>query len=83
MAKLRLVHTEQHLYPEVNIGKVSELSEIYKLIKRQLFYKESMGKKIYYRVDENENVWMNFDYTDHYPGSKYLNNKIIGILKPK
>lgn len=76
----RLVHTKGHLYPEVKIGRLSDITKIYNLIKRQLFYKESMGNQIYYRVDSEKNIWLNFDYTGKYPGAKYLDNKIIGIL---
>jgi hypothetical protein len=76
----RLIHTKNHLYPEVKIGSLAELSMIYKLIKRNLFYKESLGRQIYYRVDSKDDVWLNFDYTGQYPGAKYLNQQIIGIL---
>lgn len=78
--EVRLIHTEGHLYPEVKIGSVENLSTIFDLIKRDLFYKESMGNQIFYRVDFENNVWLNFDYTGKYPGAKYLDNKIIGIL---
>lgn len=78
--QVRLIHTKNHLYPEVNVGNINDLSLIYNLIKRKLFYKESMGYKIYYRVDSQNNVWLNFDYTGKYPGAKYMDDKILGIL---
>lgn len=78
--EVRLVHTKNHIYPEVKVGKLTDMTQIYKLIKQNLFYKESIGNQIFYRIDAEKNIWMNFDYTGHYPGSKYLDNTIIGIL---
>ncbi|MDT8308967.1 MAG: hypothetical protein RQ866_05515, partial [Bacteroidales bacterium] len=77
---VRLVHTKGHLYPEVKIGKLTELEDIIYLIKRKLFLKESLGGKIYYHIDRNDNVWINFDYTNWYPGGKFMDEKIIGIM---
>jgi hypothetical protein len=76
----RLIHTKGHLYPEVMVGTTNEISKVYNLIKRNLFYKESMGSQIYYRVDTENKIWLNFDYTGHFPGAKYLDDQIIGIL---
>lgn len=77
---VRLIHTKKHLYPEVNVGKVKDLTLIHEAIKRQLFYKESLGYKLFYHIDKEDNIWLNFDYTGHYPGAKFMDQKIIGIL---
>lgn len=77
----RLIHTENHIYPEVKVGTTIELPSIIELIKTELFYKESLGKKVYYHLDSDGNVWLNFDYSGTYPGAKFMNEKIIGILK--
>jgi len=76
----RIVHTKHHLYPEVKVSKKEDFLNIVYLIKRELFYKESLGKRIYYHVDNEDNIWLNFDYTGKYPGAKYMSNEIIGIL---
>lgn len=77
----RLIHTENHIYPEVKVGTTRELPEIIELIKTDLFYKESLGKKVFYHLDNDGNVWLNFDYSGSYPGARFLHEKIIGILK--
>lgn len=76
----RLVHTKKHLYPEVNVGKKKDLSKIYYLVKRLLFYKESMGNQLFYHIDKEDNIWLNFDYTGKYPGAKFMDQQIIGLL---
>ncbi|HPD65790.1 MAG TPA: transglutaminase [Bacteroidia bacterium] len=75
----RIIRTEGHLYPEVKICQKQDFVK-YNLLIRQLFAEESKGKAIYYHLDADDNIWLNFDYTDHYPGGKFMNTKIIGIL---
>ncbi len=69
------VQTEQgsigHVYPEVLAGTVKDLENISYLIRQVLFVKENQDQPIYYHVDENGRVWLNFDYNDYYPGGKY------------
>ena len=76
----RLIHTKNHLYPEVKVGKKKDLTKIYFLVKRLLFYKESMGNQLFYHIDNEDNIWLNFDYTGRYPGAKFMDQQIIGIL---
>ena len=78
--QVRLIHTKKHLYPEVNVGKKADLTKIYYLVKRKLFYKESMGNKLFYHIDKEDNIWLNFDYTGAYPGARFMDQQIIGIL---
>lgn len=77
--KARIIRTEGHLYPEVKLCKKEEFVK-YNLLIRQLFEQESNGKSIFYHLDSEGYVWLNFDYTDHYPGGKFMNTKIVGIL---
>jgi len=79
-AEVRLVRTrvEQpdgesigHIYPEVKIGDQKALESAIYLIKEKLFPKESKGKDIFYHIDENGDVWLNFDYNDAFPGGAY------------
>jgi hypothetical protein len=79
--EVRIIHTEGHLYPEVKVGKEEDLNRIVFLIKRELFYKESLGERIFYHLDNEGNVWLNLDYTGKYPGARFLNEKILGILE--
>jgi hypothetical protein len=79
--EVRLVRTAGHLYPEVKVCKYEEFSGIVDLIKNRLFFKESLGERIYYHVDDWNNVWLNFDYTNIYPGGKFMSDEIIGILE--
>lgn len=76
----RVVHTERHLYPEVKVCHEDDFDDIIYLIKRKLFYKEALGKNIYYHRDSDGYIWLNFDYTDRYPGAPFMEDSILGIL---
>lgn len=60
-----------HVYPEVLVGNVKDLENITYLIKQVLFVQENNDKSIYYHLDNDNLVWLNFDYNDYYPGGKY------------
>jgi hypothetical protein len=75
----RIVRTIGHVYPEVKICHKQDFVK-YNLLIRQLFETESKGKDIFYHEDEEGYIWLNFDYTDRYPGGKFMNPKTIGIL---
>ncbi len=60
-----------HLYPEVKIGTIKDLETIAYLIKNKFFSRESKDKAIFYYIDKEDNVWLNFDYNEYYPGGKY------------
>lgn len=77
---VRIIHTKDHLYPEVKICKEADFLNIIYLIKRELFYKESLGQEIYYHIDDDKNIWLNFDYNGKFPGAKFMSNQIIGML---
>lgn len=70
-----------HLYPEVNIGDQKDLETVAYLIKNKLFAKESLDKSLYYYIDENGEVWLNFDYNDYYPGGPYQSLYRESVLK--
>jgi len=78
--EVRLIHTKNHLYPEVKICHISEFERIVNLIKRKLYLKESLGGSIYYHLDRDGYVWLNFDYTTRYPGGPFLDEAILGML---
>jgi hypothetical protein len=78
--EVRLIHTKSHLYPEVKICHQRDFDKIVNLIKRQLFLKESLGGSIYYHIDRDDYIWLNFDYTTRYPGGPFMDEAILGIL---
>ena len=76
----RLIHTKGHIYPEILIGTQADLEKVTFLIKNILFVNESKDKKLFYHVDERGQIWMNLDYTAHYPGGPFLSEEILGAL---
>ena len=76
----RIIHTTGHMYPEILIGRKKDLEPINYLIKRKLFPEESAGKSLYYHIDENNQVWLNLDYTAKYPGGPFMDEEILGVL---
>ncbi|MBA5791389.1 transglutaminase [Flavobacterium sp. xlx-214] len=76
----RLIHTKEHIYPEMLIGTKADLENIIYLIKEVLFEKESKGKTIHYHIDERGQVWLNLDYTAKYPGGPFMSEEILGEL---
>lgn len=79
--EVRLVRTTTHIYPEVKVCSSADFPGIINLIKNKLFFKESLGERIYYHLDDWDNIWLNFDYTNSYPGSEFMSDEIIGILE--
>lgn len=78
--KPRMIHTTGHLYPEIYIGDKQDLEEINYLIREELFVKETEGNSLHYHVDENEKIWLNLDYTENYPGGRFMEEEILGII---
>jgi predicted RNA-binding Zn-ribbon protein involved in translation (DUF1610 family) len=76
----RLVHTEGHLYPELLIGSRMDMEFVNYLVRRILFSDEAREQRLYYHVDEQGQVWLNLDYTAKYPGGKFMDEEILGIL---
>ena len=76
----RLIHTNDHIYPEMLIGTKRDLQNINFLIKKVLFVEESKGKQLHYHLDERGQIWLNLDYTANYPGGKFMSEEILGEL---
>jgi hypothetical protein len=76
----RLIHTDEHIYPEMLIGSQRDLQNIIYLIKKVLFVEESKGKQIHYHIDERGQIWLNLDYTEYYPGGRFMSEEILGEL---
>lgn len=77
---MRLIHTGKHMYPELLIGSEKELETVIYLINKELFVKESKGKTIYFHRDEKGKIWLNLDYTAHYPGGPFLGEEVLSVL---
>lgn len=76
----RLIHTDEHIYPEMLIGNQRDLDNVIFLIKKVLFVEESKNKEIHYHIDERGQIWLNLDYTAYYPGGKFMSEEILGEL---
>ena len=78
----RLVYTEDHIYPELLVGNEEDLDYVNQLIHEKLFPNESDGETLHYHKDEDGNIWLNLDYTAHYPGGKFLGDEVIECIYP-
>lgn len=76
----RMILTKGHLYPEVYIGKKQDLEDINYLIREKLFVKETEGQSLHYHIDENENIWLNLDYTERFPGGRFMDDAVLGVI---
>lgn len=77
---MRLVHTTEHVYPEILIGDKDNLEDINYIIKQVMFKAESEGKRLHYHIDNQKQIWLNLDYTARYPGGEFMTSQIIAIL---
>lgn len=81
----RLVWTNGHIYPELFIGNRNDLEDITYLIRRELFKDEIAVVKdrtIYYHEEINGDIWLNLDYTEHFPGGKFMDEMVLDIYEP-
>jgi hypothetical protein len=77
---MRLIHTGRHMYPEILLGTEKELEIAMYLISNELFKDISKGRTIYFHRDEKGKIWLNLDYTAHYPGGPFLGEEVLSIL---
>ncbi|MDR2835757.1 MAG: transglutaminase-like domain-containing protein [Bacteroidales bacterium] len=81
----RLVWTDGHIYPELLIGDNSDFEDIAYLIRRELFSNEiskAKDKNLYYHIEKDGKIWLNLDYTEHFPGGKFLNDGVLDTFEP-
>ena len=67
-ADARIVLTQNHAYPELNLGKRKN-AEIAIYWLRELF---PNVKEVHWHTDKEDNYWLNMDYTAKHPGGKFL-----------
>jgi hypothetical protein len=79
-ARPRMIHTTGHLYPEIYIGDKQDLEEINYLIREKLFVEETKGQSLHYHIDEKGNIWLNLDYTENFPGGRFMDEEILGVI---
>lgn len=77
---MRLVHTGEHVYPEILIGNDKNLEDVNFIIKQLMFKKESAGKRIHFHTDNQNQIWLNLDYTARYPGGDFMENNVMSVL---
>lgn len=78
--KVRLVRTTGHIYPEILIDSRQDLEDIDYIISNDLFPNAVDRKNLYFHVDGEDRIWLNLDYTAHYPGGRFLNPNVTGTL---
>lgn len=78
---VRLVRTEDHIYPELKIENKADFDNISYLIRNELFKKEIKKKKyLNYHIDKQGHYWLNMDYTANYPGGDFHSGEVIAVL---
>ena len=76
---VRIIWAPKHVYPELFCGNKASFDKYLSAI--YIFFEKEIGKKqIYYRLDKNQNYWLNIDYTDRYPGSVYFCEEVLSII---
>lgn len=78
-ASVRIIWAPGHVYPELYCGDQNSFDRYVSAV-YALFKDEIGDKRIYYRLDKDGNYWMNIDYTDKYPGSKYYCEEVQSII---
>jgi hypothetical protein len=76
----RLIHTDGHIYPEILIGNRKDFERVNYIIQEVLFKDEAQYQALHYHIDEYHQIWLNLDYTAHYPGGPFMNEVILGAL---
>ena len=78
-AKVRIIWAPKHVYPELYCGNKATFEKYVNAI--YTFFEQEIGdKQIYYRIDKNDDYWLNIDYTDVYPGSMYYSDEVLSII---
>lgn len=80
-AQVRIVRTPDHIYPELRFNNRADFDNVCYLIRYTLF-KDVIGEKtIYYHVDNNDNIWLNMDYTEPFPGGYFLSEEMEATME--
>lgn len=77
---IRLIITDNHIYPEILIGNKYDLEKLNYIIKTYLFPQQSDGNMLNYHIDDKQNIWLNLDYNANYPGGPFSSKKIYDVI---
>ena len=69
--RVRLVHCDGHLYPELYVGSKTALDKY--LTEMRNAFPSSRNARVHFR-QSGEDYWMNIDYSAPHPGGKYYND---------
>tara|TARA_Y100000589_G_C27091131_1_gene603947 strand:+ start:88 stop:987 length:900 start_codon:yes stop_codon:yes gene_type:complete len=75
---VQIVHANEHLYPILLVGQIAEKAKINRIIRK--IFPSSKRRKIHYVEIDNE-LWLNMDYSERYPGGKFLSKHNLEYLK--
>ena len=78
---VRIVLAKEHAYPEICVGNESDFEKVKYIIKDELF-PSARGKYLHCH-NENGTVWLNLDYTENFPGGRFMNgdSKKLSVVK--
>ncbi len=82
-AKARIVlssdHEICHAYPELYLGSYNNTITAFYFIEK-LFPEYRGSQEFHYYKDDNGDYWLNLDYTEPYPGGRFLQDSIMSII---
>lgn len=78
---VRIILADKHAYPEICVGTESDFEKVKYIIKDELF-PSARGKYLHYH-NENGTIWLNLDYTENFPGGRFMNvdSKKLSVVK--
>lgn len=76
---VRIVWAPNHVYPEMYCGNQNNFDKYVNAI-YTCFPEQVKNKQICYRLDKNNEYWLNLDFTDKYPGAPYASAEVLSII---
>lgn len=76
---VRIVWAPNHVYPEMYCGNQNNFDKYVNAI-YTCFPEQVKNKQICYRLDKNNEFWLNLDFTDKYPGAPYASDEVLSII---
>ena len=76
---VRIIWAPNHVYPEMYCGNKNQFDKYVNAI-YTCFPEKVKNKQICYRLDKNDEYWLNLDFTDKYPGAPYASPEVLSII---
>ena len=76
---VRIIWAPNHVYPEMYCGNKNQFDKYVNAI-YTCFPEEVKNKQLCYRLDKNDEYWLNLDFTDKYPGAPYASPEVLSII---